>query len=31
MMDGAIEAVAPYNDGTFKKAWPKLVGKFRTD
>jgi prepilin-type N-terminal cleavage/methylation domain-containing protein len=31
MMDGAIEAVTPWNDGTFKKAWPKLGGKFNDD
>ena len=29
MMDGSIEAVTPWNDGTFKSAWPKLGGKFR--
>jgi prepilin-type N-terminal cleavage/methylation domain-containing protein len=28
MMDGSIEAVSPYDDGTFRKAWPKLGGKF---
>ena len=29
MMDGSIEAVTPWNDGTFRSAWPKLGGKFR--
>ncbi|MHC5144151.1 MAG: type II secretion system protein [Planctomycetota bacterium] len=31
MMDGSIEAVQPYNDGTFRKAWPKLGGVFKKD
>jgi prepilin-type N-terminal cleavage/methylation domain-containing protein len=29
MMDGSIEAVSPYDEGTFKKAWPKLNMKLR--
>jgi hypothetical protein len=31
MMDGSIEAVQPYNDGTFRKAWPRLGGVFKKD
>jgi prepilin-type N-terminal cleavage/methylation domain-containing protein len=31
MMDGSIEAVQPFNDGTFRKAWPRLGGKFKPD
>jgi prepilin-type N-terminal cleavage/methylation domain-containing protein len=31
MMDGSIEAVQPFNDGTFRKAWPGLGAKFRDD
>ena len=31
MMDGSIEAVQPYNDGTFRKAWPSLGGVFKDD
>ena len=28
MMDGSIEALQPYDDGTFERAWPKLGGIF---
>jgi prepilin-type N-terminal cleavage/methylation domain-containing protein len=31
MMDGSIDAVQPFNDGTFRKAWPGLGVKFRAD
>jgi prepilin-type N-terminal cleavage/methylation domain-containing protein len=31
MMDGSIEAVQPFNDGTFRKAWPGLGIEFRED